>query len=98
MRGKLKVKGNMGLAMKLGTVIKAAAASKPAAAAAPSASTLQSAALFKQIADAVASDGASLVKQVSMPPAASRLAWYCAMCGAHCLVASRVGGGVGVLR
>lgn len=65
MRGKLKIKGNMGLAMKLGTVIKAAQASKASAPAAkpsggaakPSAgSNLKSAALFDQIAAGIADD------------------------------------------
>lgn len=82
MRGKLKVKGNMGLAMKLGTVIKAAQANKkasPAAsapkAAAPAKSSLQSAVLFDEIAAAIASDGANLVKKVCCQLVMPGFAW-----------------------
>ncbi|OQS01981.1 hypothetical protein THRCLA_05605 [Thraustotheca clavata] len=72
MKGKLKIKGNMGLAMKLSAVTaatkaylakkKTAGASAPAAA--PAASGLKSAALFAGIGEAVKTQGPQLVSKV----------------------------------
>jgi len=71
MQGKIKMQGNMGLAMKLEQVIKskkpAGAAPVPAAAAAPAApaaAAFKSDALFNEIGDGVASDP-TLVKKVN---------------------------------
>jgi len=75
MKGKIKVKGNMGLAMKLGAVTKATKAfiskkgvseSAPTAAASTSTSPsgLKSAAFFAQVGEAVKADGATLVSKV----------------------------------
>lgn len=74
MRGKLKFKGNLAMAMKLNTVLDAArkgaptkAAAAGAGAAAPSSASspaLQSQPLFDAIALAIRADGASLVKKV----------------------------------
>ena len=67
MAGKLKVKGNMGLAMKLNTVISAAQkmapASSPAKAAAPK-SNLKSAVIFDEMKAGVGEKGPALVKKV----------------------------------
>lgn len=78
MKGLIKIKGNMGLAMKLNVVVAATrnfikkngatAAPKTAAApkaAAPAASGLKSAEIFRLIGAAVASDGAALAKKVN---------------------------------
>lgn len=66
MKGKIKIKGNMGLAMKLNVVLDATrktASSQPTAGANTSTSGLKSAAIFELIGKALEKDGASLVKK-----------------------------------
>ncbi|EGZ09660.1 hypothetical protein PHYSODRAFT_347773 [Phytophthora sojae] len=79
MKGLVKIKGNMGLAMKLNVVLAAtrnymkkqgagakpaAAAAKPAAAAPAAAGGLNSKEIFRLLGEVVAKDGASMAKKV----------------------------------
>ena len=65
MSGKLKIKGNMGLAMKLGPIIEQARPkSHGGVAPSPVAGALKSTALFQALAAAVAADGPALVKKL----------------------------------
>lgn len=68
MKGKIKIKGNMGLAMKFGNVLtetKKLAAAAPAAPAAAASAGGKSAPFFEQIGAALATQGADLVRKTN---------------------------------